>query len=649
MKLKQIKLLSNQDAQTCLFLSSKIGEGENFKESLDLFFDAYSTILNPFNVSLFFKKDEHHVTLNPPFIHNYGLAYIYTNHTYYPPQVYFIENFLKLEQPNHVFAKGDKSYYLSEIGEEGILVIQSQKTNFGFDSINGLNSVMNLLSKCLVNTLKLEKLHSYSTSKHNTQSPYPTLRFDKEANILFLNHSAKKIKTHFEDLKWVYADMFKECLSAYQTKEYEQIILDTPYSITIKPIPDQNVVYVYAIDISTRKNIENKLKEEKEKAEKSAQQKMEFLSTMSHEIRTPMNSIIGSINLLIDTQLNPYQSKKLEMMRFAADNLLRLINEILDFNKLEANKVSLEKIRFSVADTMEHLFMMYAQQAEDKNIGYELKTTSLPVNFVMGDPTRLSQVLLNLISNAIKFTEEGAVSFDVDCTYQNDKSIVYQFIVKDSGIGISQNRIDSIFEAFTQADTSTTRKFGGTGLGLNITKKIVDLLEGQLTLESSEGQGSTFKVSLPFTIAENQEEEKKKDNFQIVEGNLKGKKVLLVDDNEFNILIASEFLNRWEAEYITAKNGEDAILKLHDEEQTIDIILMDLQMPVMNGYEATKIIREKRDDYYQNLPIVALSADVASENISEIESKGFNGFASKPFDPETLLTKLITLIEKKTY
>ncbi|WP_052444133.1 ATP-binding protein [Flammeovirga sp. OC4] len=649
MKLKQIKLLSNQDAQTSVFLSSKIGEGQNFKESLDLFFDAYSTILNPFNVSIFFKKEEHHVELNPPFIRNLGLAYIYTNHTYYPPHVYLIENFLKLDQVYHIFEKGDKSFYISKLEEQGILVIQSEKTNFGFDNINGFNTIINLLSKCVINSLKLERLKTFSTSKHNTQSPYPTFRFDKEANILFLNHSAKKIIAHFEELKWVYADMFKECLSAYQTKEYEQIILGTPYSITIKPIPDQDVVYVYAIDISTRKNIENKLKEEKEKAEKSAQQKMEFLSTMSHEIRTPMNSIIGSINLLIDTQLNPYQSKKLEMMRFAADNLLRLINEILDFNKLEANKVSLEKIRFSIPDTMEHLFMMYALQAENKNIGYQLKASTLPVNFVMGDPTRLSQILLNLISNAIKFTEEGAVSFDVECTYQDEKSIVYQFIIKDSGIGISQDRIDSIFEAFTQADTSTTRKFGGTGLGLNITKKIVDLLDGQLILESKEGEGSTFKVSLPFTIAENQEADKKKDNFQIVEGNLKGKKVLLVDDNEFNILIASEFLNRWEAEYITAKNGEDAIIKLHEEDKTVDIILMDLQMPVMNGYEATKIIREKRDDYYQDLPIVALSADVASENITEIERKGFNGFASKPFDPETLLTKLLSLIEKKSY
>ncbi|AZQ62684.1 response regulator [Flammeovirga pectinis] len=485
-------------------------------------------------------------------------------------------------------------------------------------------------------------------SKFPLQSPYPVLRFTDNVELLFLNSAAEKIADHFKELQWVYSKMFSESLSTNSIKVYEQVIEGRYYTLTVKPIPEYGYVNIYGMDITIRKSIENKLKEEKEKAEKLAEVKMEFLSTMSHEIRTPMNSIIGSINLLIDTALDTYQSKKLEMMRFAADNLLRLINEILDFNKLEAHKVNLEKIRFSLPETLENIFSMHSDNAEQKNIAFDLIFNKTPINFIIGDPTRLSQILLNLLSNAIKFTEKGGVELSVQSTFNNQKTIVYQFIIKDSGIGISDDRISAIFEAFTQADNSTTRKFGGTGLGLSITKKLVDLLEGSMEVNSKVGKGTEFIVTIPFDIAADQESiTKKKAELNEISGNLKDKKVLLVDDNEFNILIAKEFLGRWEAETIVAKNGQEAIEALTTGALDFDIILMDLQMPIMDGFEATLLLRNMQSEYFQNIPIIALTADVASDEIRNLKRKGFNDFASKPFDPDILLQKLLQLIYKK--
>ncbi|NLR90764.1 ATP-binding protein [Flammeovirga agarivorans] len=568
---------------------------------------------------------------------------------------YVIHETINIKEGTYFFYRLDNfgfiKLYSSIPNDEKINKKAVKKLRVVFDHFK--NSIIASLNQLKLE-IEIDKSKSMSnevlmTAKFPQQNPYPVLRFTKDVELLYFNAPAERIKGHFLDLKWAYATMFSKTLNTNEMKVYEQVIDGKFYSFTVKPIPEYGYVNIYGMDITSRKSIEYKLKEEKDKAEKLARVKMEFLSTMSHEIRTPMNSIIGSLNLLKDTTLDDYQSKKLKMMRFAADNLLRLINEILDFNKLEANKVSLERIRFPLIETMENLFAMHTDNAEDKNISLNLNLEKVPVNYIIGDPTRLSQILLNLISNAIKFTDKGGVDITVTSTFKNKKSVVYQFSVKDSGIGISQDRIDNIFEAFTQEDSSTTRKFGGTGLGLSITKKLVDLLEGSLEVDSNVGEGTNFIVTLPYEIAANQNDEEEDWNQGEITRieNLNGVSVLLVDDNDFNILIASEFLKRWDATLYVAKNGEEALDQLKRTKQQIDIVLMDLQMPVMDGFEATKIIRSFEEDYYQELPIIALTADVASEEVFSLDQKGFDDFASKPFEPDSLLQKLIKHIQKK--
>lgn len=651
MKLNQIKELSLKDTQSCLYLISKLRDTRDFESSLNDLFDSFKHTNNSFNISIFINKEhakEHNTSLTFPYINDMGVYYNFYTQKFPDIPIQILEKNLIYDGVYHktTHHSGINIHFI-ELDNIGSFVIQTPYKNIGFDNQKTVKFLFDQIAIRIVEKIKYAIVNPIDIRDINIQNPYPTLKLDNNGKLIYSNQVADPIKDHFQELNSVYAKLFQKCIENNETAIYEQVINQKYYSITIKPIPDKNIVNVFAMDISSRKNVENKLKEEKEKAEKSAQLKMEFLSTMSHEIRTPMNSIIGSINLLIDTHLDPYQSKKLEMMRFAADNLLRLINEILDLNKLEANKVSLEKIRFSLPDTIEHLFNMYADQAEQKNIGFHLETKNLPINFVEGDPTRLSQILLNLLSNAIKFTDKGEIALTVKKTFINDDIIVYQFNIKDSGIGISQDRIDTIFEAYTQAESSTTRKFGGTGLGLSITKKLVSLLEGQLKVESKENIGTTFKISIPFKISSDQNIIKKKDNLQIIDGNLKGKKVLIVDDNEFNIIIASEFLNRWEAEIEIAKNGQEAVDRVLFSEKDIDIILMDLQMPIMNGIEATKKIRDNEELYFKQIPIVALTADVANDEVKKIKSNGFHDIASKPFDPKSLLNKLISLIEKK--
>lgn len=654
MTLNEIKKISKEDLEISTFLSQQLYKYVEIEKNLGDFFIAYSSVVPSLNASVFLYQkfaQKNTIHFDSPIYHDLGLVYCFATKKHTIPKDELI---LALNQQQEVIQTIEKKNEITLLFKKkdigGIIINFNESSILGVKNIDCLiplfDQIINKYCRVTNNFDSTNKI--IAGSRISIQNPYPTLRFSKDGDLLFSNEAAIPIKDHFDELKWVYQSMFDECIKRNESKKYEQVINNNHYSITITPVPGQLFVNVYAMDISSRKNIEIKLKEEKEKAEKIAQLKMEFLSTMSHEIRTPMNSIIGSINLLIGTQLDPYQEKKLSMMRFAADNLLRLINEILDLNKLEANKVSLEKIRFSLPETMEHLFSMYADKAEEKNIGYQLDVNKLPISFVIGDPTRLSQILLNLLSNAIKFTQKGAVSLKVKSTFQNNDTIVYQFTIQDSGIGISKDRINSIFEAFTQAEASTTRKFGGTGLGLSITKKLVDLLEGQLLVDSKEGEGTSFSIKLPFTISKDQSIEKKKENIIKIDGNLKGKKVLLVDDNEFNIIIASEFLKRWEADISIAKNGQEAIDKVFSKNSKFDIILMDLQMPVMDGFEATAQIRHKTDKYFQNIPIIALTADVTSEEVDEIIKKGFNDLASKPFDPEKLLGNLLQLIEKNT-
>jgi PAS domain S-box-containing protein len=386
-----------------------------------------------------------------------------------------------------------------------------------------------------------------------------------------------------------------------------------------------------AVDITNHVRYERKLQREKEKAEKQAIAKQDFLATMSHEIRTPLNVIIGMSRLLNDSKPRSDQEEYLKSLRFSASHLLTIINDILDLAKIDAGKIKIEKISFDVREVVEGVFNAFSPRADEKQLDLRVDIDSSTPGRVLGDQVRLTQVLNNLLSNAIKFTEQGFVKIKVRAEKQSQANCRLHFDVIDSGIGISADKIEQIFESFTQEKEETTRKFGGTGLGLTICKKLIRLQGGSINVNSHEGIGSTFSFSLDYAI---DQEVHQPQQIQAVEQyNFHNIRLLLVDDNQANCVVASNFLSKMGIRVNFAENGQKALQAV--QEQEFDIILMDLQMPVMDGYEATQAIR-KLGGKYEVLPIIALTADVVSDVREKVRKSGMNDYLSKPIDPDQM-------------
>lgn len=397
-------------------------------------------------------------------------------------------------------------------------------------------------------------------------------------------------------------------------------------------------IQAVARDITELKRTRDELKKAKRIAEASSKAKKEFLANMSHEIRTPMNAIVGMVRLLKETELKETQKKYLEAISTSSDNLIILINDILDISKIESGKLNLESVGFSISGVVEAIVYSQKVIAEEKGIELTFSVEQNCNGIIKGDPYRLGQILTNLVSNGIKFTTKGTVHIEISRLADSNSKELIQLRVIDSGIGIEEGKLNSIFESFNQADSSITREFGGTGLGLAITKHLVQMMGGTLRVESSFGNGSTFIVQIPFLEGEINEVNPNVEN-EIESYSLKGIKVFLVEDNRINRLLIFSILKKWEIEFEWAENGKEATEKLK-KDSDFDLILMDMQMPVMDGLEATKIIRK---ELKITLPIIALTANALQEHVEKCLESGMNDVVTKPFEPSVLYKKIITL------
>lgn len=444
------------------------------------------------------------------------------------------------------------------------------------------------------------------------------------------------------------AEVFKTMKKEKKLLSFEEEIIlpngtSTHHLRNYYPVVDSNnritIVIGYGINITERKIIEEELKKAKLEAEKAAKAKEEFLALMSHEIRTPLNGIMGLTEILESSGLTNEQHKLLSMLKYSEDNLLKIVNDVLEYEKITNNQLQLEKISFDIIETAEVILKTFQPKATEKNIQlyFEKNTKNL---LVVGDSFRLSQIINNLLSNAVKFTDTGSVTFSISVSPMNDTDVCIDFKVRDTGIGIKKANLKKIFLPYVQESSSTTRFYGGTGLGLTITNKLLQLFGSELKIKSQKNKGSEFSFSLQLPISKKQITTKKTATKDTLE--LAGKKILVAEDAELNRFVIQKILEGTNCKYKFAFNGEEAVKKVNNEH--FDLILMDIEMPLMNGVKATELIRKSRKAAIKNIPIIALTVNAFKENREEYLKAGINDYISKPFTKSTLLTTIAKVL-----
>jgi len=388
----------------------------------------------------------------------------------------------------------------------------------------------------------------------------------------------------------------------------------------------------------------NELLLAKEKAEKASLAKAQFLSTITHELRTPLYAVTGLTHLLLEENPLPQQKEHLNSLKFSGEYLLSLINNILDLNKLEANKVEMEKTSFSLKKRIKDVLVALKKSADDRKNSLVLEFDSNIPSKLAGDPLKLSQILINLIGNSVKFTQNGVVTVRIKLLERVNNKAILHFEIEDNGVGISAKKQKTIFETFSQGSLQINRKFGGTGLGLSIVKNLLELMNSKIHLESQLGQGSKFSFKINFDVAEEVDKTTKSDKAEAKAINiaaLENKNILVVEDNKINQMITKKILEKNNMVCMVADNGLDAIKLV--EENNFDVVLMDIHMPGISGIEATKKIRK----FNKELPIIALTAVTIDENLDEFYRAGFSEIIPKPFKIEEFFEKIYRSIENK--
>lgn len=391
---------------------------------------------------------------------------------------------------------------------------------------------------------------------------------------------------------------------------------------------------VNILDISDIKQAQSALVTAKEKAEQAVFARTRFVSNMSHELRTPLNGIIGAANLLMQNDGLPEQKPYFDVLKYSSEHMLNLINQVLDFSKIEAGKMDLEETTFDLRELIENVYKIFKAQFEEKGVVFELNfDPQLNDRTYIGDPTRLIQVVTNLVSNAHKFTNHGKVVISANQVTKTSNACTIRFFVKDTGIGIPDEKQKNIFDSFIQVESATTRKFGGTGLGLTISSKIVELYGGKLEVDSKEGEGSCFYFTIQLGVQNQPKKFLNEDKVKELPS-LAGIRVLLAEDNPINMMIAKSVLNKWGIHLTEAVNGKIALEKY--QQGNFDLLLLDLEMPEMDGFELLSEIR-KTD---AQIPAIAFTAALFENMLAHLVHKGFTDYVQKPFRPEDLHAKI---------
>ncbi|MCP9446123.1 MAG: ATP-binding protein [Nitrospira sp.] len=484
-------------------------------------------------------------------------------------------------------------------------------------------------------------------------APNPIVEFDENGTMLYANTAAIELMNaagnHGDSILSIFPPQLEQiilsCLDGNQPSgQYEHALDHMVLAWTFFPIGDLRQVRAYGVDITAGVA----LRKAKESAEESAKAKGLFLATMSHELRTPMNGVLGCTRLLLDTAPTDQQKELIATMQRSAEALLALVNDILDFSKIEAGKMTLEVADVDLRSLIKDVITLVSELARQKGLTLTTEVHENVLPLFRGDPVRLRQILFNLVGNAIKFTEQGGVSISVGVDQASSpeaEHVVIRWTVQDTGIGMTQEQLGRLFQAYTQADASTARRFGGTGLGLMICRQLVTLMGGTISVESTPGAGSTFTytTNLLPAIHRAASAPPDADSLSQTAASQLPRRVLVVDDNEINQVVACKFLQKLGCQVEVARNGSDAIESLS--RTTYDAVLMDCEMPVMDGYEAVRCIRKKEEEQRSpRLPIIAMTGNASVEDAQRCKEAGMDKVITKPVSLISLRAALNDLL-----